>query len=156
MKEVYNHLTEIIPDFPMAHLMYLGDEDEEFIDFFKKYANQKGYQFDVKLFSNISDKYEKIDINSPRYHTNAYKYDTIFLNFETLLKDSLTHIFERVYAGLKNAGGLIVFLPIEDDFSFEIEYFLEDINFVAINPIDLSDKKKIVYAKKMHGWGGAR
>lgn len=156
MTKVYEYLTEIIPDFPMVHMMYLGHEDEEFIGFYEEYAKEKGFIFDVRVFEKISNKYEKVDIKSQNYHTNAYKYDTLFLNLKTVPKEHINHIFERVYASMKNAGGVVLFLPRDDDFSLEAEYILGELNFVAINPMDLSDEKKIIYAKKMHGWGGAR
>lgn len=156
MKHVYEYLTEIIPNFPTTHLMYLGDEDEEMISFFSNYAKEKGNVFDVRIFDCKNDKYQSIDILAPKYNTNSYQYDTLFLNLKTIPKEHLTHLFERVYASMKNAGGVVVFLPYDDDFALEIEYFLQDTNYVAVNPIDLSDNVKIVYAKKMHGWGGAR
>lgn len=156
MRDVYGYLTEIIPDFPMVHMMYLGDEDEEFIGFFEDFAKEKMYIFDVKVFEDKSGKYDCIDIQDASYHTNAYKYDTLFLNLKTVPKEHIAHLFQRVYASMKNAGGVIIFLPINDDFALEVEPLLQDMNFVAINPMDLTEHKKIIYAKKMHGWDGAR
>lgn len=154
MQQIYESLTEIIPDFPTTHIMYLGDEDDEFIEFLSSYTKDRNYIFDIKVFDG--KKYEKIDILAPKYNTNSYQYDSLFLNLKTVPKESVTHLFQRVYASMKNAGGLVVVLPIDDDFAFEVEYVLQEANYVAINPIDLSDEYKIVYAKKMHGWGGAR
>ncbi len=156
MQEVYEYLTKIVPDFPMVHMMYLGDEDEEFIGFFEKFAKEKGYIFDVKLFGEKNDKYQSISIEEKSYHTNAYKYDIVFLNLLHVKKEHATHMLERVYASMKNAGSLVLSLENGDDFAFEAEYFLQELNFVAINPMDLCENKKIIYAKKMHGWDGAR
>lgn len=159
MSKFYEHLTQIIPDFPMVHIMYVGDYDKDFIGFFEKYTEEKKYIFDVKILDkkeNEDIEYEILDILSPKYHTNSYQYDILFLNLKKVPTDNLKHLFERVYACMKNAGGVIIVLPKQDDFALQLEPFLEEINYVAINPIDLDDEKKIVYAKKMHGWGGAR
>ncbi len=156
MKEIYQYLTKIVPDFPMVHMMYIGDEDKEFIGFFEKFANEKSYIFDVKIFGEKNDRYQTINIKERSYHANAYKYDIVFLNLLHVEKEHATHMLERVYASMKNAGSLILSLENGDDFAFEAEYFLQELNFVAINPMDLSEKKKIIYAKKMHGWDGAR
>lgn len=159
MSKFYEHLTQIVPDFPMVHMMYIGYEDSEFIDFYRDFAKERGYIFDIKILSSEItpvSQFETLDILSPKYHTNSYQYDILFLNLQTVPRENLTHLYERVYACMKNAGGVISVFPKSDEFSLEAEQFLEDINFVAINPIELDEHKKIIYAKKMHGWGGAR
>ncbi len=154
MKKIYAHLATIIPNFPTTHVMYLGDGDDEFISYLKDLSQKNSFVFDVRVFDG--EKYEKIDIDAPKYNTKGYQYDTLFLNLKKVPTKFAKHLFERVYASMKNAGGLILCLPNDDEFACEIEYFLEDLNFVAINPMDLSEDIKIVYAKKMHGWGGSR
>lgn len=156
MKNLYENLLQIIPDFPMTHIMFLGDADEGIIDFFNNFANEKRYAFDIVLFNDakIAQKYTKIDLLSPKYYTNAYKYDVLFLNLFNMPYENLNHVFEKIYASMKNAGGVVMFLPT--DLSLDMNEFLQELNFVAVNEIEKTDTKQVIYAKKMHGWGGAR
>jgi len=51
---------------------------------------------------------------------------------------------------MKNAGDLIVLIsPSKNE---EMEAFLQKLNYVAINPIELHSGLIAMTAKKMHGW----
>ena len=58
----------------------------------------------------------------------------------------------KVYTGIANAGGL--YLLMKNGEAAEWEALLMESNYVALNTIELDEEFLLLYARKMHGWGG--
>lgn len=162
-------LGEIIPDFPATRVMLICDKNTSLVKWLSDFVKTREASLDIRALSkssceaikklNLEEK-NKITLEllhelSQRYNPHAYKLDTLFLYIEEQLEDK-NHLLTRVYAGMKNAGGVVAIVPKENPLADTLEMDLEEANFVAINPIDILDTHKVFYAKKMHGWGGAR
>lgn len=147
--EFYRYFTQIMPDFPMTHTLFLGKYDEDIVSFIQNFTDKNGWVFDTLAG-------EAFDIKAPKYREKTYQYDTVILNADDSFLQDKIYLFEHVYDALKNAGGLILIIPKLSKLSSQAEEILEKCNFVAINPMDIDVKKDIFYAKKMHGWGGFR
>ncbi len=154
MEKIFKDLSSIIPNFPTTHVLYLGSEKDGFLVFLQELSQKNSFVFDVKSYEG--DEFELFNILDARYNTKGYQYDTVFVNFQDAPQDQLEHLFSRVYASLKNAGALMLCLSSNHDFALQAESFLDELNFVAINSIELDESLKTIYAKKMHGWDGAR
>lgn len=162
-------LEEIVPDFPATRIMLLTDTDSPLIPWLSSLIKSREASLDIKTFSQELAKtmknsplsqnqlinIELIDTNTQRYDNQGYKYDTLFLHIKNKTENT-TFLLERIYAGMKNAGGIICIQPKTNPLALDLETALDEANFVAVNPIDLDKNHIIYYAKKMHGWDGAR
>ena len=163
-------LFEVFPDFPSIRVMQITDKEPQVVIKVATFLKEKGYGFDVmatdasflqvlkESIQNPSEYLEirSLDYDSTKYNYHGKNYDSVFVNVDfEKIKDE-RYFFERIYATMKNAAGLIVLIPKHSPILEGLVERLEGYNFVAVNPIDLLDEYQVVYAKKMHGWDGAR
>ena len=76
-------------------------------------------------------------------------FDTVFVTYDLARLQDQEDFFRKIYRMMKNAADLVVLVP--PDKSEELQNLLQELNYVAINPIDLGQKVAVT-AKKMHGW----
>lgn len=162
-------LGEIIPDFPATRVMLMTDRNSSLTQWLVEFIKQREASLDIralnkkcfdaieklKLDENKLVTLEYLDESSQRYNPHGYKLDTFFLYLEDETQDK-EHLLTRVYASMKNAGGVVIIVSNENSLASAIELDLDEANFVAINPIDILKTHRVFYAKKMHGWDGAR
>lgn len=162
-------LGEIIPNFPATRVMLITDKSTPLVAWLVAFIKKREASLDIRPLNQTTlQEIQKLELEEPnlitlelldeasqRYNPHTYKLDTLFLLLEDEPQNK-EHLLTRVYAGMKNAGGVVVIVPKEHSLADTIELDLDEANFVAINPIDITNSYTIFYAKKMHGWGGAR
>ncbi len=154
MKNI-DELFEIIPAYPGLEIAYIDDGSfdfrENFIDFAKK-TEASLYIKDTNATQKEKDSFvtiEPFSFDDKRYTKHSILYDYIFVA-SNLNDKNIEEILKKLYRVAKNAAHVFLFVANED--MDQIEKFLEDTNFVAINKIDEIEKFQIISAKKMHGW----
>lgn len=143
-----NLLFDIIWEHPNSKILQITDGKIDLQEKLSKFTEEKSFIFESK-FAN--DEFLK----THKYYSGSSQNDYVFLCldiFEFLDKE---YILERCYASLKNSGGLLLIFSKNESY-YEYENLLENSNFVAISQIEIDDEVEVIYAKKMHGWGGAR
>ena len=163
-------LFEIFPNFPSIRVMHITDQHSDVVKKLASFFKENEYEFDVMVSDAAFQKSVEEALNEPskyltirplaytdtQYNFKGRQYDTVVVDvdFDKILQER--YFFERIYALMKNAAGILVLIPRQSTILEGIEERLEDYNFVAVNPIDLFDEYQVIYAKKMHGWDGAR
>ncbi len=152
MRELYT----IIPKLPGVRV-YLFAEDERNSKELARFCKEMDHYleivaFDEEIFEkikNLEAKTRLIEEEKERYNQRAYHYDTIFIDYAVdKLKDK-EQFFKKVYRMTKNAGDIV--FEVEEGSLEDYMKLLEDVNFVAINPIK-SQNRTYLTAKKLHGW----
>ncbi|WP_457598424.1 hypothetical protein [Hydrogenimonas sp.] len=97
---------------------------------------------------------EPLDLKERRFNKHARLYENIFVSLEDpRLEADIEETLKKFYRIMKNAGVLVLLLQKEGSLRREIDRYLEESFFVAINHIDIFDDYDVVNAKKLHGWG---
>lgn len=86
----------------------------------------------------------------PRYNLQGKLYNHAFVLGE--VPEAPGEFAKKVYTGIANAGGL--YLQLSPSEAQRWEPILEASNYVALSRIDLDQERTMLYARKMHGWGG--
>ena len=85
-----------------------------------------------------------------RYNLQGKLYNHAFVLGE--IPEPAEEFARKVYTGIANAGGLYLQLSVAE--ATRWQPILEASNYVATNRIDLDEATTMLYARKMHGWGG--
>ena len=152
MKELF----DIIPKLPgvRVYLFASGQEEaKELGDF----CHEHGHYLEIAALENeiyeklegIEAKIRRIDEHKERYNQRSWLYDTVFVTYDLARLSDQEEFFRKIYRMMKNAADLIVI--VEPSESEKLQQRLQELNFVAINPIELGQKVAVT-AKKMHGW----
>ena len=92
-------------------------------------------------------------IEQPRYNLQGRLYNHAFVFGG--IPDTPEAFAKKVYTGIANAGGLYLLMDRADpQESADWEATLLASNYVAVNTIELDEKRALLFARKMHGWGG--
>ncbi len=89
-------------------------------------------------------------IEQPRYNLQGKLYNHAFVT--AAIPDEAEAFARKLYTGIVNAGGL--YLRTDPANLPRWQAALEGANYVAASSIPLSEKSLLLYARKMHGWGG--
>ncbi len=149
-------LFSIIPDLPGVRVFCFGEECH--IPALAGYCEEKGYYLEIVAFDDntyealqrLPAKVRRIDEAKERYNLRSMAFDTVFVPIDIEKLADKEQFFRKIYRLMKNAGDLIVLIPPAK--SEEMEAFLQELNYVAINPIKLQNGSVAITAKKMHGW----
>ena len=89
----------------------------------------------------------------PRYNLQGRLYNHAFVFAE--IPDAPETFARKVYTGIANAGGLYLLMNTEEPAKKQHwETSLIESNYVATSTLALDKKRLLLYARKMHGWGG--
>jgi len=89
-------------------------------------------------------------IEQPRYNLQGKLYNHAFVT--AAIPDEPEAFARKLYTGIANAGGL--YLRTEPTNLPLWQSVLERANYVAASSIALGEGDLLLYARKMHGWGG--
>ncbi len=149
-------LCGIIPNLPGVRVYLFAQEAAE-AQALSQFCAQAGHYLEIaalqdeiyKKLEGIDAKIRRIDEHKERYNQRSWLFDTIFVTYDLSKLDNQEEFFKKIYRMMKNAADLIVI--IEPSQSEKLQEELQELNFVAINPIELGQKIAVT-AKKMHGW----
>ncbi|BCD59332.1 MULTISPECIES: hypothetical protein [unclassified Nitratiruptor] len=153
MKELFS----IIPRLPGVRV-YLFAEDKESTLELANFCQEKGHYLEIaaledEIFETLQDveggKLRRIDENKERYNQRSMMFDTIFVPYDIGKLQDKELFFRKIYRMMKNAADLIILVQNEE--AEALESLLQELNYIAINPIEYQDKTALT-AKKMHGW----
>lgn len=163
-------LFEIFPNFPSIRVMQITNRHLNVVERLAQFFKENDYEFDVMVSNETFKQSIEDTLKDPsqylcirplayddaRYNYKGRQYDTVVVDvdFDEIVDER--YFFERIYALMKNAAGMIVLIPKQSPILVGVTERLESYNFVALNLIDIFEEYQIIYAKKMHGWGGAR
>jgi len=92
-------------------------------------------------------------IEQPRYNLQGRLYNHAFVFGR--IPDTPRAFAQKVYTGIANAGGLYLLMgPAALQRPADWEATLLASNYVATNLIELDAEQQLLFARKMHGWGG--
>ncbi len=97
----------------------------------------------------IPAKVRRLEESKERYNQRSMSFDTIFVNYDIARLQNLEEFFRKNYRMMKNAADIII--KTDKERLSSLEDLLQELNFVAINPIEYSLGYALT-AKKMHGW----
>jgi len=89
-------------------------------------------------------------IEQPRYNLQGKLYNHAFVT--AAIPDNAEAFARKLYTGIANAGGL--YLQTDAAELPLWQSVLEQTNYVAASSIPLDGEDLLLYARKMHGWGG--
>ena len=156
-QDEFEKILQIIPPYPKINIYHLNNYDKLSSRILYDYCKERDYDYDLfstddKFIEEVKElKPNKLDIKQPRYNRHAKLYDFVFLNIDLQKIDNRKLFFTKIYHICKNAAKVLIFL--ENNSHNELENLLEELNFVALNYIDISKDYKVLSAQKMHGWG---
>lgn len=148
-------LFAIIPKLPGVRVYQFSDgkSSGELSDF----CQEQGHYLEIAALEDeiyeqvrhLPAKVRRIDEEKERYNLRSQLFDTIFVNYDINKLHNKELFFRKIYRMMKNAADIIIFTDKKQ--IKELEALLQELNFVAINPIFLQDAT-VLTAKKMHGW----
>jgi len=150
-------LFTIIPNLPGVRVFEFAKDYETSANL-AKFCQEQGHYleivaFEEELFNSLKDlegvKVRNIPLQKERYNQRSVMFDTIFINYPLEKIPNLEEFLKKVYRMSKNGGDIILFVPKEELEKYE--KLLQDVNFVAINPIE-GEGYLALSAKKLHGW----
>ncbi len=152
MRELFG----IIPKLPGVRVYHFAS-DEKTAKELGEFCAKAGHYLEIaaledeiyKKLEGIEAKLRRIDEHKERYNQRSWLYDTVFVTYDLAKLSDQEEFFRKIYRMMKNAADLIVI--VEPKESENLQQRLQELNFVAINPIDLGQKVAVT-AKKMHGW----
>ena len=152
MKELF----EIIPKLPGVRVYHFAKDRLSCLSL-EEFCQEKGHYLEVaaltqELFEELQPCQAKIRYvpeTKERYNQRSQMFDTVFVTYDiTELQDPEQYL-RKIYRMMKNAADLIII--IDEEQKEALQKLLEEVNYVAINPIEIGDKVALT-AKKMHGW----
>jgi hypothetical protein len=153
----FEKLLEIIPPYPKTNIFHFNDFDLVSSEVLYDFCKKREYDYDLVcsdesfLKKLAKFKVQKLDIKQPRYNRHAKLYDFVFIMIDIESLEDKKLFFKKIYHICKNSAKVMVFL--KNNSHDELENLLEDINYVALNYIDISKDFRVLSAQKMHGWG---
>ena len=152
-KEILNSLQP----YPQMQFLLFSDSWGKFEDTLLEFSKSNNHSILLYKMGSLEDNTP----NSPLLKKRLYKPTQERYNlqgklynhaFVMALPDDFSKFAKRVYTGVANGGGLYLITPKTEVVT--LEQILLNSNYVAINPISLDEDRVILYARKMHGWGG--
>ncbi len=151
-----NELFQIIPKLPAVRVFEFA-KDYETTKELSDFCEKKGHYLEIvafedKIFEQIEDlgsKARRIEQSKERYNQRSMMFDTIFVSYPLERIEDLEAFLRKIYRMTKNAGDLILYTTPQERES--LEDLLQELNFVAINPIE-QPNRVVLTAKKLHGW----
>ena len=149
-------LFSIIPNLPGVRVFCFGEEAQT--PALAKYCEERDYYLEIVAFDDatyealkdLPAKVRRIDETKERYNLRAMVFDTVFVPIDIEKLGDKEQFFRKIYRMMKNAGDIVILITQEQ--SDALEAFLQELNYVAINPIELADGRVAMTAKKLHGW----
>jgi hypothetical protein len=149
-------LFDIIPPHPGLNIALIEENQDEIVQKLHTFAGEIEAVVHVKALGEREEQKEEFlrvksfSFEQSKYNNFSIIYDFLFLCVDVSGRDDIELVFKKIYRVLKNAGNLLVFVK-KDDKQRYME-LLEEINYVALNSIDLNEETEVITAKKMHGW----
>ena len=152
MKELF----EIIPKLPGVRVYHFAKERQDCKEL-EEFCQEKGHYLEVaaltqELFEELQPcqaKVRYVPETKERYNQRSQMFDTVFVTYDITKLHDLEQFLRKIYRMMKNAADLILIVDKEQQEA--LQRLLEEVNYVAINPIETGDKVALT-AKKMHGW----
>lgn len=157
MKEI---LRSLIPEAPDLQVLVVGNSNSidnlkevcEYLDEFGGHTDFISYSeidFDIKNADliTVAKEGEKVE-----FSTRGYEALIILDVFEDMKHKK--EFLVNYYHSLENSGNAFILIDREKYSPWDAKEELEEANFVAVNDIEIDEKYSLMYAKKMHGWGG--
>jgi len=158
-------LLSIIPNHPATRILHIAEDEIEFIETIKKFAENRDYEYLVNILDkhllkgledlkskNVTFKY--MDFKQRRYVNMAKLYDFVFVT-APIPDNILDEFLKKIHSHIRNAGNIILLLEKDrDDKKYRLYKLLEKNYFVATNSLDIFRNYEAIISKKMHGWGG--
>ena len=149
-------LFDIIPKLPGVRVYHIA-QDEETAKELSEFCAEAGHYLEIAALEDevyerlggIEAKVRRIDEHKERYNQRSWLFDTVFITYDLTKLDNQKEFFKKIYRMMKNAADIVVI--VEPSQSEKLQEELQELNFVAINPIELGQKIAVT-AKKMHGW----
>ena len=149
-------LFVIIPKLPGVRVFQFSDglqTSKQLADF----CQQQGHYLEIgalddSIFEEIKGldaKVRRLDEKKERYNLRSMLFDTVFVNYPFKALKNPEEFLRKNYRMMKNAADILIFC--QKDEVEKLDKLLEDLNFVAINPIKYK-QGVVMSAKKMHGW----
>lgn len=149
-------LFDLIPTHPALNIALIEDSTypcaHKLIEFSKK--------IDASLYikNPNPNSYEKsdtlhvedFDFKQDKYNKHSLQYDFLFLCAKIDDIEDIPSTCKKIYRAIKNAAQ--IYIAVEKDKIKDLSSTLENVNFVALNTIELNENIDIISAKKMHGW----
>ncbi len=164
MQTPYEQLLAVIPDHPGQRILHFVDSHTLLSDALATLTRVRDYEYLLLCFDpqqaarldrhfalSSHIKVKSVTHGQTRYHTQAKLYDYLFI--EAAIPDP-GDLLRRIYPAIKNGGMVFV---LTHDANPQIDTWREEMerhNYVAFSAFDLEKGRRIVSAKKMHGWGG--
>ncbi len=154
--EVMEELFAIIPKLPGVRIYQFAAAKEQ-SEALVRYCQENGCYLEIvalddEVYENVKDldaKVRRIDEAKERYNLRSMIFDTIFVNYDVTKIQNIEQFLRKIYRMMKNGADLVFF--IHPDTIQKMGRLLEELNYVAINPIEI-DGQNVLTAKKMHGW----
>lgn len=143
-----NLLFDVIWDYPNSKIIQITDGEIDLKNELEAFCKEKNFSF-------TNNEATSEFLSGHKYYSGSAQNDYIFLCLDLFKLENAVYVLERCYASIKNSGGFLLIYPKNDNY-YECENMLQNANFVAISQIELDDEVEVIYAKKMHGWGGSR
>jgi len=160
--ETLNELLYSLPPYPDMLLLLFSAKWGILEETLLHYAEENGHTILLYTLSETLSarlprsehlKRRPYRIGQPRYNLQGRLYNHAFV-FGTI-PDTPEAFAKKVYTGIANAGGLYLLLERNDPGkAARWEETLQASNYVASSTIELDEKRLLLYARKMHGWGG--
>ncbi|MRI59300.1 MAG: hypothetical protein C6H99_07330 [Epsilonproteobacteria bacterium] len=152
MKELF----EIIPKLPAVRVFEFA-KDYETSKQLSEFCKAKGHYLEIVAFEDeiyeqikdLGSKSRRIAQEKERYNQRSMMFDTIFVSYPLQKVLDLEALLRKIYRMTKNAGDIVLYTTPQEQEA--LERLLEELNYVAINPIELQDVVALT-AKKLHGW----
>jgi len=112
-------------------------------------TNEESFESLKKLQDNLIS-IRLVPLDKKRYNNHGHLFDTLFVNIEEEEIENLEDFFKKIYRMMKNAG--VIVYPVKKEKREKRVKMLEDLNYVAINDIEMDQNFVVLTARKMHGW----
>jgi hypothetical protein len=137
LNKEFSLFTSLFDNTPSLALLYLkgdGFLEKRLTDIIEKNSGT------IKTITTDSLKI----LNSREYEYAIIESDSDEID-EELLK--------KIYHSLENSAFIIILFPKESNSTLRISYTLEQLDFRAVNSIDIFENYHLVMGKKLHMWG---
>ena len=157
--DTFRQLLDSLQPYPQMHFLLFADEWGAMEETLLAFCEEKDHSIllyrlpgleEAELPTSGRIRQRPFRIEQPRYNLQGKLYNHAFVTGK-IPGDSRTFA-RRVYTGIANAGGLYLLLDEEESAAWEA--ILLESNYVASSTIPLDKGDVLLYARKMHGWGG--
>lgn len=145
MNKSINFFKSIFDDFPNLAILHIDNN----VEFIKSTIEEIVNNSDGKL------KYRKFDENFCKKVSmiGSREFEYIILSDILTKCEDKIKVLNSCYTALENSAQIIVMEKKGNLDPFTIKNLLDEVDFRAVNEIDIFDEYTLVMGKKMHMWG---